>query len=182
MTTDRRFAAFSKKALRPRMNEIPEAGLCLSVFIILTKAGSPDEVLLGHLNPRADWEHIGALDPERAERNSKGWMLPSSHLMLEESPQEATNRILREQLGLEAQQLNEPRVFSEAYSSGKVWDSAPYKHWDIEFIFQGERNEIRPHPTWRELKFVDLRQTKKEEMARYHEDILAHVGLWKSQD
>ncbi len=181
MTTERRFAAFSKKAAPPRMNEIPDAGLCLSAFIILSRAGHPEEVVLGHLNTEADWEHIGALDCERAERNSKGWMLPSSHLLLEESPKEAARRILTEQLGLEDQQLNGPVVFSEATSTGKVWDVTPYKHWDIEFIFRGERNEVMPHPAWRELRFVDLSQTTMDEMARYHEDILAHVGLWKSR-
>ncbi len=180
--TDRRFAAFSRKAMPPRMNEVPEAGLCISAFVLLSKTGSPDEVVMGHVNPEADWNHIGALDHERAERHSKGWMLPSSHLLLEESPEDAARRILKEQLGVEAQQLTKPEVFSEAYSSGKVWETAPLKHWDLQFIFQGERTNINPHPAWRDLTFVDLRMTKKEDMARFHEDILAHVGKWISPD
>ncbi len=180
MPTERRFAAFSRTASPPRMNEVPEAGLCLSAFVILSKKGSPYEVVLGRLNPEASWDHIGALDHERAERNSRGWMIPSSHLMMEESPEDAARRILKEQLGIEDQQLSEPKVFSEAYSSGKVWDSAPHNHWDLEFIFQGERDEIRPHSAWRELGFVDLRKTGKDQMARFHEDILAHAGKWRT--
>lgn len=180
MTTNRRFAAFSKKAVPPRMNEIPEAGLCLSAFIVLSKKGSPNEVIMGHLNTEADWELIGSLDSERAERNSHGWMLPSSHLLLGESPEEAAKRILKEQLGIENQRLSKPDVFSETYSQGKVWDSTPFRHWDLEFIFQGERDKVSSDPAWSELRFVDLRQTKREEMARFHEDILAHVGKWKS--
>ena len=164
----------------PRMNEIPEAGICLSAFVILCKQGSPNEVVMGHLNPEADWQHIGALDRERAERNSKGWMLPSSHLLLEESPEEAARRILKEQVGVENQEVTKPEVFSEAYSSGKVWDRTPLKHWDLEFIFQCEIANIKPHPAWRDLAFVDLRKIKKEEMARFHEDILAHAGKWSS--
>ncbi len=164
------------------MNEIPEAGLCISAFIILRKTGSADEVVMGHLNPEADWNHIGALDHERAERNSKGWMLPSCHLLLEESPEDAARRILKEQLGVEDQQLTKPEVFSEAYSSGKVWETTPLNHWDLQFIFQGERASISLQPAWRDLNFVDLRKTKKEDMARFHEDILAHVGKWRSTD
>ena len=179
---NRRFAAFGRKAAPPRMNEIPEAGLCISAFILLSKMGSPDEIVMGHLNPDADWNYIGALDHERAERNSKGWMLPSCHLLLEESPEDAARRILKEQLGVEDQQLMKPEVFSEAYSSGKVWDTAPFKHWDLQFIFQGERATINLHPAWRDLTFVDLSKTKKGDMARFHEDILAHVGKWRSLD
>ncbi len=164
------------------MNEIPEAGLCISAFILLSKTGSPGEVVMGHLNPEADWNHIGALDHERAARNSKGWMLPSSHLLLEESPDDAARRILREQLGVEVQQLTKPEVFSEAYSSGKVWETAPQNHWDLQFIFQGEISSLNPHPAWKDLGFVDLRTIKKKDMARFHEDILGHVGKWISPD
>ncbi len=180
--TDRRFAAFSRNAVPPRMNEVPEAGLCISAFIILNKIASPDEVVMGHLNPEADWNHIGALDHERAERHSKGWMLPSSHLLLEESPDDAARRILREQLGVEDQKLTRPEVFSEAYSSGKVWETAPLNHWDLQFIFQGETSSLSQHPAWRDLGFVDLRTIKKKDMARFHEDILAHVGRWRSTE
>lgn len=179
MSTDRRFAAFSKNAALPRMNEIPEGGFCISAFVIISRKDSPDEVLLGHLNLDADWQHIGALDRERAERNAKGWMIPSSHLLLEESPQDTAERILLEQLGITHQKLQGPSVFSEAYSQGKARNAGTVKHWDLEFVFQGERSDIAAHPAWRELRFVDLRRTKTEDMARLHEDILAHIGKWK---
>src|SRR5205807_2273589 len=77
------------------------------------ETGHPENILMGHLDPSAPWDHVGALDPERAEANSKGWMLPSSHLMIGESPQAAAERILKEQLGLPASPLKGPFVFSE---------------------------------------------------------------------
>src|SRR3989442_4075768 len=52
-------------------------------------------VLMGHMNPKAPWDHIGALDPSRVEAHSRGWMLPSSHLIFLESPDEAARRIAR---------------------------------------------------------------------------------------
>jgi len=54
----------------------------------------------------------------------------------------------------------------------------PKNHWDLEFIFVGERDQVGQHPVWRELTFVDVNATPREEIARYHEDILAHVGRW----
>ena len=99
-------------------------------------------------------------------------MLPSSHLVLGESPTTAADRILKEQLGLTNQTLAKPRVFSEAY--GRL------NHWDISFLFTGERAAIASHPAWRELAFVDTAVAKKDEIARAHEDILAELGRWKS--
>jgi len=70
---------------------------------------------MGHLDPSAPWDHVGALGSGASEANSKGWMLPSSHLMIGESPQAAAERILKEQLGLPSSPLKGPFVFSEVY-------------------------------------------------------------------
>jgi len=154
------------------MSEIPEGGICLSTFVILSKPSNPSLVLMGRISQNAPWDHIGALDQGRVERHSKGWMLPSSHLILGEDPRQAALRILREQLGLTGQEINGPMVFSEV--------SGPMNHWDIEFVFLGERDNAPLHEAWNELKFVDLTRTKKQEIARSHEDILAHVGKWNT--
>ena len=90
--------------------------------------------------------------------------------MIGKSPQAAAERILKEQHGLPASPLKGPFVFSEVYG--------PKNHWDLEFIFVGERDQVGQHPVWKELTFVDVNATPREEIARYHEDILAHVGRW----
>ena len=170
MATERKFSRFNPVARPMTTHEIPESGFCLSAFLVIGETGHPDNILMGHLDPSAPWDHVGALDPERAEANSKGWMLPSSHLMIGESRQAAAERILKEQLGLPASPLKGPFVFSEVYG--------PKNHWDLEFIFVGERDQVGQHPVWKELMFVDVNATPREEIARYHEDILAHVGRW----
>ena len=152
------------------MSDVPEGGLCLSVFIVISKIQSPNQVLMGRLNKDARWDHIGALDLERVQRHGNGWMLPSSHLILGEAPMDAAERILKEQLGLANQAVNGPLLFSEVYG--------PKSHWDLEFVFLGERDEAPLHQAWRELKFIDLTTTRKEEIARSHEDILAYVHKW----
>jgi ADP-ribose pyrophosphatase YjhB (NUDIX family) len=150
------------------MNEIPVGGFCISAFLVISKAKNPRKVLAGRINKKAPWDHLGALDPERVEKHSKGWMLPSSALMLGESPKEAAERILKEQLGVAEQPLEGPFVFSEAYG--------PIRHWDLEFIFEGERAKTPSNEAWSELVFIDLQKTRREDIVRGHEDILANVG------
>lgn len=154
--------------------EVPEGGMCLSAFLVLSRKGHPNEVLVGRLRPDAPWDHIGALDPARAEANSKGWMLPSSHLILGEGPVEAARRIMREQLGLKDLPVHGPLAFSEVYGSSN--------HWDLEFVFTGEIDTQPVHDAWRELAFVDLNRAGKEDFARSHEDILAHIGRWTPRE
>ncbi|MDG7016644.1 MAG: NUDIX hydrolase, partial [Nitrososphaerota archaeon] len=154
------------------IDQIPDGGICLSAFVMLSPPGKPNHVLMGKLNPGAPWEHLGALDRERAEANSKGWMLPSSHLILFESPQETATRILTEQLSINDQKLTGPYVFSEVYG--------PKNHWDLEFVFTGERDDVPKNDAWSELRFVDTNATKREDIVRSHEDVLAHAGRWEA--
>ena len=98
-------------------------------------------------------------------------MLPSSHLVLGEGPKEAAERVLKEQLGLIDQTVTGPLMFSEV--------SGSKNHWDLEFVYSGERDEAPSHEAWSELKFVDVTKARKEEIARSHEDILAHVHKWR---
>ena len=170
MATERKFCRFNPADRPMTTREIPEGGICLSAFLVIGQTGDPKHILMGHLDPSAPWDHVGALDPERAEANSHGWMLPSCHLMLNESPRGAAERILKEQLGLPELDLDGPHVFSEVYGTKG--------HWDLHFVFLGERDRVAQHPVWTELAFVDVNETTRDAIARYHEDILALVGRW----
>src|SRR5487761_679514 len=98
MTSEtRRFADFYEGALPFQMSSIPEGGMCLSVFLVLWKSNR-HRVLLGKVNKDHDWISLGALSNESAEKASTKWMLPSSHLLLYESPNNAALRVLKEQI------------------------------------------------------------------------------------
>jgi len=178
MVTDRKFCRFNKQVetMSFSMPEPPEGGLCLSAFLIITDERNANRVLMGHLNPKASWDHIGALDSSRVDVHSKGWMLPSSHLLVYESPQEAARRILREQLEIDLT-LNGPDVVSETYTPKRFPDLP--RHWDIEFIFKGRMSEDHiPKPfAWSELSFVNLDTAERTEITRSHEDILESAGF-----
>ena len=178
MTTNRTFCRFSKSpATAPfSLTEIPPGGMCLSSFVILTEAGRPNRVLMGHMNPEAPWDHLGALDSARVETHSRGWMLPSSHLIFHEDPDEAARRILQEQLEVGELALDGPRVFSEVYGSPRRPEGPA--HWDLEFLYRGTwpAGRAPAAKAWRKLSFVDTATVRKADMARSHEDILAHIG------
>ena len=50
MVTERRFAAFSKKAVPPRMRKMPEGGMCISAFVIISSRNDPGSVLMGKID------------------------------------------------------------------------------------------------------------------------------------
>jgi hypothetical protein len=168
MTTDRRFAAFSKGAVPPRMNTVPQGGMCISAFLVIARKGEPGSVLMGRVNKNADWDHIGALNGKRLERFASGWMLPSSHLILFETPTGAARRILREQLGIRNQPLDGPLTFADT--------SGNSNHWDLGFIFTGEREVASSNAAWDELRFVEVAKLKRDEIVRSQLDVLAYAG------
>lgn len=181
MTTNRQFCRFARPAPGLESNrvyttQIPEGGLCLSSFLILTE-GESQRVLMGRLDPGAPWDEIGALDADRALTHSRGWMLPSSHLMVYESPQEAAQRILREQLGVQHLELSEAKVVSEVGTPRRFPSLA--RHWDFEFIFRGKMalGSAPRHDAWSELRFIDLTRTGRQEVARSHDDVLESAGF-----
>ena len=168
MTTDRRFAAFSKDALPPRMNTLPQGGMCISAFLVISKKGEPDNVLMGRINKNSEWDHIEAIPRKKLEGFASGWMLPSSHLMLFETPEGAARRMLREQLGIRNQALGGPLTFSDT--------SGTSNHWDLGFIFTGEREASPFSDAWDELRFVDVAKLKRDEIVRSQLDVLTYAG------
>jgi ADP-ribose pyrophosphatase YjhB (NUDIX family) len=187
MATNRQFCRFNKgrstaTGEMDRSNvttkEIPDGGLCLSSFLVLSENSDPKSVLLGHMDPKGPWDHIGALDQSRAEIHSKGWMLPSCHLMIHESPQEAASRIAREQLGISKDlKLKDPKVVSEVYTPKRFPDLS--QHWDLEFIFLGsiDEKELGKTGAWLDLKFLNPSSVERSSIARSHEDILESAGF-----
>jgi ADP-ribose pyrophosphatase YjhB (NUDIX family) len=179
VTTPRKFCRFNKQPETAALSitEIPPSGFCMSAFLVITEKGHRNRVLMGKLNPEANWDHIGALDMSRAVVHAKGWMLPSSHLIFKEPPQEAARRIYAEQLEIHDLELFGPTVIS--YVDRPKRFPRLDDHWDLEFVFKGEIvSDLVPSPfAWKEIKMVDLSFVSKSEMARSHEDILEPLGL-----
>lgn len=173
MATDRKFAAFSKRAVPPRMKKMPEGGMCISAFVIISRRNDPESVLMGKIDKNAHWDHIGALDSKRVERVGAGWMLPSSHLILYETPEGAARRILREQLNIRDMKLEGPLTFVDT--------SGTENHWDIGFIYTGLRDSPPRSPAWRDLRFLRPSELRGDEVVRSQIDVLAYAGKRTTQ-
>lgn len=188
MVTDRKFCRFPNFSKKDNLlvsgtlpvSEIPEGGLCLSAFLALYESKSPSKILMGIVNPSAPWDQIGAISGAIIERSKDKWMLPSSHLLVHESPTEAAGRILKEQLGVDqtAVSLSKPEVFSDVYDS---WTGAK-GHWDMGFVFKGEVSNSRvlkgaENKNWKKLDFLDLATIPKDQFARAHNDVLSYAGI-----
>jgi hypothetical protein len=176
---ERRFTRLRRSVTgeSPGASVVPDAGICLSVFLVLSPPRSTGAVLMGRIDPSAPWSEIGALDPARAAAMGDRWMLPSSQLVFFESPEDAARRILKEQLASPPMPLDGPAVFSEAYR--RPGTAATDPHWDFHFVFRGRWPSSTPPraPAWRHLEFVDVGTTDPAEIARNQGDVLALVGL-----
>jgi ADP-ribose pyrophosphatase YjhB (NUDIX family) len=179
VTTDRRFCRFTRTSeghpFGLRWDQ--PGGLCLSTFLILSEGDHPSSVLVGRLNPAGPWDHLEGLDAERIEAHRKGWLLPASHLLLRETPDESARRILQEMLGGATPSLEPARVFSEVYTPLRFPET--HNHWDISFLYRGTVRGPPPSvpAVWKELRFVDVNTVRRSDFARSHEEILEQVGL-----
>jgi ADP-ribose pyrophosphatase YjhB (NUDIX family) len=174
MTTNRRFAAFAPDGREGLgMAEVPKDGLCISTFLVIADTNSSRRVLVGKLNPEAPWDHIGAVNRARLGRFAGGWMLPSSHLLMLESPLDSAKRIIREQLEIEESKIalrKVPVVFSDVHDDDE--------HWDIGFVFRGtlSSDELpKNEKNWRELRFIEFDNAGKTDFVRFHDDVIRYA-------
>lgn len=151
---------------------IPDGGFCISVFVVLRQRGKPCNVLFGKINPSADWIRLGALDSKRVELFKDGWMLPSSHLIVHESPADAAHRVLDEQLRMPGLAIRGPAVVSETYRPRRLPEGP--EHWDIHMIFTGTvaESRVRQNSEWTELRFINTASPAARRVVRNHMDIV----------
>jgi hypothetical protein len=156
---------------------VPDDGLCLNAFVLLSPPDDRSKVLMGMVDPKAPWREIGGVVAQRLVELSTRWMLPSRQLFLFESPQDAARTILREQLELDGVEIDGPSVFSEAWT--RPTPVGHGQHWDIHFVFRGrwpKGRELRASP-WRELEFYDPSQLDRSKVGRSHLDVLGLAGF-----
>jgi hypothetical protein len=176
---DRRFTRFRRgpNADLPGVSELPDNGMCLSTFLVLEAPDRAGAVLMGRVDPSADWWTVGALDPTRLASVGDRWMLPSCQLLLFESPADTARRLFHEQLASAPVPLEGPFVFSDPSERPRSPGRDP--HWDFHFVYRGRWGSSVPpqSPVWRKLEFVDIARTRRSEIARDQGDVLALVGL-----
>jgi ADP-ribose pyrophosphatase YjhB (NUDIX family) len=161
-----------KKALFME-GHLPKGGTCLSAFLVLKGKGG---VLVGKMTKPSVWVEkffVGETFAPKYASSGK-WILPASHLKYGEKPDDAAERILREQLGLSGVKLSLRQVQSHLSQDPNDSEAA---HWDICFVYEGEVKGEVPRPDWfSELAFVKSQNLSVDGFTRGHGDVLKESG------
>jgi len=162
------------------MTHTPRAGLCLSVFIVARKG---DSILLGRPRAHDAWPEKGGFPKRNAAEIEKegAWLLPATHLLMEESPDHAASRIAHEWVGLKGK----PRfVMVQSHVRPQRRGRPGYKrsgrqlqHWDICFVYGMSARQLpKVRPWWSEMRYLPSTKIRKMKLARGHRDILEKAG------
>jgi ADP-ribose pyrophosphatase YjhB (NUDIX family) len=156
--------------------EIPEAGVCLSVFAVV--ANSDDAVLVGIPKGADRWqdEWLYSKKKENSEIFEQ-WRVPSGYLMEGEHPEAALARVMREQLGIEKYAVaSGPRILS--YYSPSDWYPGQ-SHWDLAFVYRVKIENSQPlKQWWSELEFSKIEKLKEKDYgwnADFMDDLIASM-------
>lgn len=154
---------------------VPRAGFCLSAFVIVRKGKS---ILLGRPHVHNSWPEKGGFPKRHAAEIEKdgSWLLPATHLLMEEPPDRAAKRIANQWAGVKGT----PRFVmvqshlrpSKRWKSELRWGGG-LNHWDICFVYE-LKNPAKPEPKpwWAEMRFFPPSEILRIRLSRGHKDIL----------
>ena len=162
---------------RAWFSHIPKGGFCVSAFLIVRNRRG--DVLLGQPKEHRDWPEKGCLPDWRVRdvQKENGWILPASHFLMDEAPEDAATRIMRTWAGIS---VGSPRLLgveSEIMPTGRKVGSGrnrhPINHWALCFVYELKTNRSpKPSRAWAELKFVPVRKLETIHIGRAHGDLL----------
>jgi len=158
-------------------SHIPAGGFCVSAFLLVRNRRG--DVLLGQPKKHPDWPEKGCLPiwRVRSVQKEKGWILPASHFLMDESPEHAANRIMRAWTGIS---VGTPRLLgveSEVMPTGKKAGSGRARHrlnhWALCFVYELKTNRSpKPPRAWAELRFFPVSELGTIHIGRNHGDLL----------
>lgn len=152
-----------------RLCHTPPAGTCISTFVIARHGSS---ILLALPRMHNAWPTKGGYDKERLAELEKqnAWLLPATHLKMDEHPNKAAARITREWAGLKGN----PR-FKMLQSHVRQRQNG--NHWDLCFVYELRASSIpKLKPWWADMEFVRPAQIRRMTLGRGHKDVLKEAG------
>lgn len=169
-----------RKALFDERNA-PPGGVCLSSFVLVRSGGA---ILVGRMTKPEIWVDrffVGEkFAPEYAA--SGKYLLPARHLAWYESPLEAAEGVLRDQVGLRIPKKTIRLVEVQSHVRGDVNNVEQPPHWDICFVYEVKVPAKIVHalktPSWfKDLRFIPLSSLSVDDFTRGHGDILQEAGF-----
>jgi ADP-ribose pyrophosphatase YjhB (NUDIX family) len=165
---------------RKWLMHVPVAGVCLSAFVIVRNRKG--DILLGRPRPHPAWAEKGCLPRFRVQElvQQKAWILPASHLMVEEAPEMAARRICRDWAGLRGADPKLIAIDSSRMATGRSTGSGrnrrPLNHWAVGFVYEVRTDHPpAPAPWWSETKFIPRASLRTTRIGRAHRDIIDYA-------
>jgi len=170
----KRWARFGPDNPR-RLVHAPEAGVCLSAFLVARRGNS---ILIGRPHAHNAWPEKGGYPKWQAsELERQGvWLLPATHLLIGESPDQAAKRIAREWAGLKG--ATRFVMVQSHLRPIRLWNPRlKGNHWDICFVYElRPRGPIHFGPWWSEMRFTPISAIRNIRFGRGHRDVLKEAG------
>ncbi len=174
MNSQRRPARFDKE-------NVPPGGVCLSSFVLVRNG---ENILVGKMAKPEVWMERFFVGEKFAPvyASSDRYLLPARHLAWYESPLEAAEGIIRDQVLLQVPKGDIRFVEVQSHLRGDVESTEKPPHWDICFVYEAKVpaetvNELKTPPWFEEFHFVPLSSLSVEDFTRAHGDILQEAGL-----
>lgn len=161
---------------RGRYLDPPPAGMCLSVFAVVTRGS---KVLVGIARPHRAWKTRWLFSWATYTRKElreayEEKRLPSTYLLEGEDPSQGLRRVMQEQLCASSYKATGPRVFS--YVSPSDWYPG-HDHWDLAFVYDVKFDEpFDSLPWWKELRFEEKSTLDASEFG-WNSDFVRDVGV-----
>ena len=161
------------------LRHVPTEGLCLSTFVIIRKGES---ILLGRPRANSYWPEKGGypLRPAAELEKSRSWLVPATHLLMEETPDHAARRIANQWAGVKGTPkfvtLQSHLRASKGRRTQPKWRTGS-NHWDICFIYELKTRTLpKPKPWWAESRFFSRSEIRGTRFGRGHKDVLKAAG------
>jgi ADP-ribose pyrophosphatase YjhB (NUDIX family) len=160
---------------------VPKEGLCLSTFVVIRRGR---RILLGRPHANNAWPEKGGFPKRHSAAIEKEgtWLMPATHLLMEEAPDRAARRIANQWAGVSGlpkfimvqSHLRAPRRRTRQPQSKARTGS---NHWDICFVYE-LRTKAAPKPKswWSETRFCTPLEIRGMTLGRGHKDILKAAG------
>ncbi len=146
------------------------AAICISSFLVSV---DDEGVLVGRIQDPVRWMSMDRIVSGEAFRGDR-WVLPATHLLMGEHPEEAARRIVDEQLGARCHDLKLWRVLSFA---APMPSRGQELHWDLCFVYTAEL-EVTAVPTnFSELRRLPPSELSGDVFSRGHGEVLESLGV-----
>ena len=168
------------------MIQTPRACICLSVFVVALKGKS--SIVLYRPRESEEWPKFGGQPAWTSRKWEKSglWYLPGTHLLMEESPDNAAVRIMREFTGLVG--TNPKLLMVQSHlRPAKLWKwmkaEKGANHWDICFVYETHIRKLpaKIRPWFKEIRIVGFSEIGDQVRMNDQADILEEAGYLRTR-